>query len=132
MSAWRDSVAEFKAAGFSSRTAHGLIYGARIESLDELRREPWGSVEQRVGLAWQISTAPNCGKKAMAEAMAFREGKDPRFARAAGAISVNVPLSEGLAANLDVWIAKQPNPVSRAQAIRAFVAAGLYVMIDDK
>lgn len=32
---------------------------------------------------------------------------------------------------LDTWIAQQPKPMSRPDAIRAFVAAGLHLMKDD-
>jgi hypothetical protein len=34
-------------------------------------------------------------------------------------------------AALDAWIAKQPKSISRPEAIRAFVAAGLHLMGED-
>jgi hypothetical protein len=34
-------------------------------------------------------------------------------------------------AALDSWIANQPKPISRPQAIRAFVEAGLHLMGDN-
>jgi hypothetical protein len=42
--------------------------------------------------------------------------------------AVNVRMSRDMLAELDAFIAKQPKPVSRPEAIRAFVAAGLHLM----
>ncbi len=42
-------------------------------------------------------------------------------------MKIEVTIREGFAA-LDAFIAKQPKPVSRPEAIRAFVAAGLHLM----
>lgn len=41
---------------------------------------------------------------------------------------VGVRLQPGMLAKLDAFIAAQPKPVSRPEAIRAFVAAGLHLM----
>lgn len=40
---------------------------------------------------------------------------------------VQVRFQAELLAALDAWIARQPTPVSRPAAIRAFVVAGLHV-----
>jgi hypothetical protein len=41
---------------------------------------------------------------------------------------IQVRLQPGILAKLDALIAKQPKPVSRPEAIRAFIAAGLHLM----
>ena len=43
-------------------------------------------------------------------------------------VNVGVRLQPDALARLDAWIAKQPKPVSRPEAIRAFVEAGLQMM----
>jgi hypothetical protein len=46
------------------------------------------------------------------------------------ASSIHLRLPADQLAALDAFIAKQPKPVSRPEAIRAFVAAGLHLMGD--
>lgn len=41
-----------------------------------------------------------------------------------------VRMPPDMLAELDAWIAKQPKPISRPEAIRAFVAAGLHLKRD--
>ncbi len=50
---------------------------------------------------------------------------------AINATPVTVRISPGQLAALDAWIAKQPKPVSRPEAIRAMVAASLELMGAD-
>jgi hypothetical protein len=45
-----------------------------------------------------------------------------------GEALIQVPLQPDLLAKLDAWIAAQPTPVSRPEAIRAIVAAGLQIL----
>jgi hypothetical protein len=129
MSSWA-VVKEFKEAGFSTRVAHGLAYGAAIGSLVELRNELWEDTgdAERPGLLLRISRVPGCGRKALAEARAFREGLNPSDRRPPGRVNVSVPLPPDMLAKLDAFIAAQPKRCSRPEAIRAFVAAGLHLM----
>ena len=48
------------------------------------------------------------------------------------ATSIHLRLPADMLAKLDAFIAAQPKPVSRPEAIRAFVAAGLHLMGDQK
>jgi hypothetical protein len=121
---------ELRAAGFSSQTAAALAFGARIGP-DELRHAPWGSPEQRQGLAWELLGVRKLGPKGLAEVIAFREGRDPRTAAASGVCRTVVPLTPEMLQALDAWIAKQPKPCSRSEAIRAFVAGGLHLTNED-
>ena len=127
----RDLTDDLKAAGFSTRTVHGLIYGAGIASIEHLRSAPWGSLAERQGLVWELHCSPNMGAKGLAEVEAFRRGEDPRKAKPPGPERVSVPFEPDQIAALDAWIAKQPKPVSRHEAIRAFVAAGLQLLGDQ-
>jgi hypothetical protein len=47
------------------------------------------------------------------------------------ATPVTVRIPPDLLARLDAWIAAQPNPVSRPEAIRAIVAAGLHILATE-
>jgi hypothetical protein len=124
--------AELHEAGFSTRAIHALIYSVGIESLDELRRLPWGDRRDHQSLCGRLGVSPNVGKKCLAEVEAFRAGKDPRSARAPGPFYVSAPLDEAQLAALDAWIAAQPKPVSRPEAIRAMVAAALEIMAEPQ
>jgi hypothetical protein len=42
--------------------------------------------------------------------------------------TIGVRMMPDQLATLDAWIAKQPKPITRPEAIRAFVAAGLAMM----
>jgi hypothetical protein len=46
-------------------------------------------------------------------------------------VNIGVRMQPDQLAALDAFIAKQPKPVSRPEAIRAFVAAGLHLMGDQ-
>ncbi len=116
---------ELRAAGFSRRTANALVYSSRVESLEALMSGPWGDRNDTTSLCWELSVTPGLGPKGVAEVLAFREGRDPRTAVAPGPIKAILLLGPEEVAALDAWIAKQPEPVSRPEAIRAFVAAGL-------
>lgn len=61
-------------------------------------------------------------------------GKTPatrRRRRSTGPNPVGVRFKTDQLAALDAWIAKQPKPISRPEAIRAFVEAGLHLMGDQ-
>lgn len=119
---------ELHAAGFSTRTVNALVYSLGLSSLEQLRTAEWGSVEDRTGLAWALQTLPNMGRKGLAEVVAFRAGLDPKAARPAGKRYYSVPLDDAEFAALDAWIAAQPKPVGRPEAIRAMVVASLHLM----
>jgi hypothetical protein len=57
------------------------------------------------------------------------------FSRPAPAIrpgkQVGVRLKQDQLAALDSWIAKQPKPISRPEAIRSFLAVGLHLVSRD-
>jgi hypothetical protein len=123
----------FRAAGFSTRTANALIYSARINHPDELKTGDWGNGRpDDEGLSRRLTVTPNLGAKGLAEVEAFRAGRDPRTAVAPGPTKFTVPLDDGQLAALDAWIAAQPKPVSRPEAIRAMVAVALKIMGDRK
>jgi len=117
--------------GFSTRTANALTYGSPIETLAELKTREWGDRRTPGTLAWELSTTPNLGPKSLAEIEAFRTRGDPTAAKLQGPTHVRVPLSADQLAALDAFIAKQPKKVSRSEAIRTFVSAGLHLMGED-
>ncbi len=71
------------------------------------------------------------GPTGMAEVEAFRAGIDPGTVRETAPKTIGVPFGPGELAALDAFIANQPKRVSRPEAIRAFVAAGLLLMGAD-
>ena len=62
----------------------------------------------------------------MSETPRNRGGRPP-----VNATPVTVRVPPDMLAQLDAFIAKQPKPVSRPEAIRAFVVAGLHLMGND-
>lgn len=125
--------AELHEAGFSTRTITAIVYGAGIKSLDELKSTPWGTGNPGDnGLAWKLATTGNFGKKGLAEVEAFREGRDVRSARPPGPASLTIPMESKMLAELDAFIARQPKPTTRPEAIREFVAAALRLMKDER
>jgi hypothetical protein len=122
---------ELWAVGFSRRTARALIYSLNIQSLEVLGSMEWGSRKGRRGLCWELSMLPGIGPKGEAEVIAFREYGDARRLTKPGPVKVLVPLGADLADSLDAWIANQPKPVSRPEAIRAMVEAAMSLMVDS-
>jgi hypothetical protein len=119
---------DLEAAGFRTRAVNALVYGSGIKSIEELRSRPWGRLEDSGSLARALQVCPNLGKAGIAEIVAFRDGGDPRTAWMGAPARVTITLEHDLAAELDAWIAAQPEPKpSRPEAIRAFVAAGLAI-----
>jgi hypothetical protein len=121
-----DFYSELVAAGFSTRTRNALTSNfSPVTSLEELRTRPWGHRNAPHTLSRQLWRTPNLGRKGMAEVEVFREGGDPRTARPRGMTYMNVPLDPAQLTALDAWIASQPKPLSRPQALRRLAVRGL-------
>jgi hypothetical protein len=101
-----------QALGFSTRTANGLVYGAEIKSVEELKTREWNELSQ------DLSRAPSLGPKGIAEVEAFRRGEDPKSGRAPGPIKITVPLSDDELAALDAYREAQADKPSRPEALR--------------
>lgn len=122
----RQIEADLREAGFSSRTIHALVWIADIRNLDDLRSAPWGSGEPGDDGLWRrLAVTPNFGRKSLAEVVAYREGRHPSAGRPAGPVTVSTLLHPAQLAQLDAWIASQPQPVTRSEAVRSFILAGL-------
>lgn len=116
---------QMRVAGFSTRACNNLPRSLPIADLTELQTGQWEDEGDVRGLRWHAGNAPGCGPQVLAEVEAYRAGQDPREARAPGPVRVSVAFELAEMAALDAWIATQPTPTSRHDAIRAFVAAGL-------
>jgi hypothetical protein len=109
---------QLKAAGFSSRTANALVHGAKIPSLEHVRKAHWGDGSPGSGLRWELSCCPNMGPKGLAEVEAYRRGEHPGPARPPGPVRLSVSIEEHLLPGLDAWIEHQAEPrPTRAQAL---------------
>ncbi len=103
---------QLQALGFSTRTANGLVYGAEIKSLEELKARPWSELSEH------LSRAPGLGPKGIAEVDAFRRGEVPESGRPSGPSKITVPLSDDQLAELDAYREAQPDKPSRPEALR--------------
>jgi hypothetical protein len=110
--------AELAEAGFSTRAINALIYSLQLESLEALRRAPWED------LMLELSRTPNVGKKVIAEVEAFRSGRDPKSAVPIQTY-VSVPFDAHALAALDAWISRQPEQLTRPEAVRCLVAKAI-------
>jgi len=119
---------ELLTAGLSSRTTNALIFGADLYSIEQLTKPRWGDPKDRDSLHWWLCRVPGLGPKGIAEVVALRAGRDPGAARLLGQRAVTVPLGSADLGALDAWIAKQPKPITRPEAIRAIVRASLHLM----
>jgi hypothetical protein len=100
-----------------------------FSDVEELRTRRWGNgAPGDDGLLRQLSTVPGLGPKGIAQVEAWRNGRHPSSAVAPGPVRVSVPLEPDTVTALDAWIAQQPTPVTRAEAIRAMVTASLVIM----
>ena len=122
---------ELQGAGLSSHAAEVVARHTPIGSLDELRAMPWGDAEARAGLAWLLLITPNCGAKTVSEIRRLRGEPDLPKAKTQGTARVTIALEPELEKALDNWIRDQPVNISRALAVKLFLAAGLSAIDGD-
>jgi len=113
------------AVGFSRRAANTLVYSVGIASLDELRTAEWGDGGPTGGLYRRMLVTPNCGRRLINRVIAFRESGDPRRPGEVDPAWVTVRLEKNQLADLDRWIAAQPDEPSRSAAVRRLALQAL-------
>jgi hypothetical protein len=115
--------AELHEVGFSTRAINALVYGFGLERLHQLRTAPWGSVEARKGLSWDLLRVPNLGPRGLAQVQSFREHGSASLASELSSTIVSVRLSPAECARLQAWA--EERGVSRPEAARLIVLRGL-------
>jgi hypothetical protein len=116
-----------RAAGFSPRAASTLAWSGIIETPEDLLRLEWGDPSSKgAGLARDLRTLPSFGVKGLSEVQAFRAGAVPAAAGPPAACMVTVAFSAAQLAELDAYLARQPDPKpTRHEAIVSLVLAGI-------
>jgi hypothetical protein len=112
-------------AGFSARTANAIAYGSfGVASVEDLRDRPLGTRDEPGSLLQQLGMTSGVGAQGIEEVEAFRAGLHPQRGRRP-VNTFTITLTPAQLAALDNWIEKQPDGLSRLEAIRAIVDATL-------
>lgn len=115
---------ELEGLGFSRRARGVLIYGLKLESVEEIRSAAWEDTDTAYGLRSEILRAPHGGPATLREVEAYRSGISPADAPR-DEITLTSKIPAAMAVALDTWREAQSPPLTRSQAVAALVRAGI-------